>query len=96
MITPGMRIKAGEMKYTGGVNCGTPTRSHTGVCPICESDTDWEQHTDFWTENDEDDMKPDWKMADAWHCYCENCGAYCVDPYGDGLIRVWFDEERFW
>lgn len=67
-------------------------RWHKGECPNCGAIVEWEQHCEVWTEGEDGYSEPDWDASEAWNCTCPECGAFSVDPYEDGLIRVWIAE----
>jgi hypothetical protein len=64
-------------------------RWHDGKCICCQHSGRWEQYLECWTEDDNGIMQPDWEGSGAWHFDCPDCGSLIVDPYGDGLLRIY-------
>lgn len=60
-------------------------KSHDGMCPICLENIIWTATCDQWTEDDNGVMQPDYN---AYSAECHWCELVFVDPYGDGLIRM--------
>jgi hypothetical protein len=64
-------------------------RHQYDLCPYCSTVLIWEQYCDVYTEDDNGVMQPDWGASEAWHSDCVECDVSFVDPYNDGLLRVY-------
>lgn len=92
MIISGFRPDE-PLKYDTTDDGEIISRYHPGTCFQCDKPITWKQWLEVWTEDDNGQLWPDWDSSTAWSYTCPYCGSMASDPYSDGLIRLWNNED---